>query len=99
MNNGNLDYNFNDHKIHKTKMNNIFLHLQKKHKFNQNNYLSIIKRIHSKEEWELKFIVSELAIKFLILQKKISMKIILVKTYNSLISNTLTRYMKILRIM
>ena len=44
MKNGNLDHNFNDHEINKTKMNKICLHLQKKHKFNQNNYLSIIKQ-------------------------------------------------------
>ena len=54
--------------------------------------------IHSKEEWELKFIISKLAIKFLILHDKDVNKLILLLTCNSMIGNVLTHYMKLLEI-
>ena len=41
--NCNVDHNLNDHEINKTKMSKLCLYLQKKHKLNQNNYLSIKK--------------------------------------------------------
>ena len=50
MKNGNLDHKLNDHEINITKTNELFLHLQKRHKFNQIKYLSIQKNIQKKNE-------------------------------------------------
>ena len=69
MKNGNVEYNLNKHESNIKKMNKLLLHLQNKHWFHQYN-LSIKNKLYSKNEWELKLIVSELTIKFLILHKK-----------------------------
>jgi len=66
MKNGNFEYNLNEHESNIKKMNKLMLHLQNKHRFHQYN-LSIKNKLYSKNEWELKLIVSELTIKFLIL--------------------------------
>ena len=69
MKTGNFEYNLNEHESNIKNMNKLMLYLQTKHRFHQNN-LSIKNKLYSKNEWELKLIVSELTIKFLILHTK-----------------------------
>ena len=68
MKTGNFEYNLNEHESNIKNMNKLMLYLQTKIRFHQNN-LSIKNKL-SKNEWELKLIVSELTIKFLILYTK-----------------------------
>ena len=67
MKTGKFEYNINEHESNIQKMNKLMLHLQKKHPFYQNNNFFIKNKLYAKNEWELKLIVSELTIKFLIL--------------------------------